>query len=227
VTDRSARLPSHNILATLPGEAPVDVQWNTLEGLRVDAELLLWHGAQGAVTAPETKLLRAMQLARSKSAPSWELRAATSFARLLRDQGYAADAVAILRLVYSRFPEGFNTADLRGAKPLLKDLGWRVGAVIVLARAAGRDRVVGGGYRVTATAWTAVAPTKVLRAALPAAWSISLCLGSGFGEILSVFCFAVVAIAWTVIDLRGGIHPNLAGHGIIDILSSRRTSRGA
>lgn len=90
----------------LPGAEPVDVQWNTPEVLRVDAELLLWHGTPGAVTAAEAKLFRAMQIARSQSALSWELRAATSFARLPRDQAHSAEAVTILQPIYSRFTEG-------------------------------------------------------------------------------------------------------------------------
>ena len=61
---------------------------------------------------------------------SWELRAATSLARLLRDQGRSANASACLQPVYDRFTEGFGTADLIAAKRLLDDL-----------RDAGRDPV--------------------------------------------------------------------------------------
>ena len=43
---------------------------------------------------------------------SWELRAATSLARLLRDQDRSADAIACLQPVYDCFTEGFGTADL-------------------------------------------------------------------------------------------------------------------
>lgn len=51
------------------------------------------------------------------------LRAATSLARLRRDQGRSAEAVAPLQPVYERFSEGFDTADLRAAKALLDALG--------------------------------------------------------------------------------------------------------
>jgi predicted ATPase len=51
------------------------------------------------------------------------LRAATSLARLLRDRGRAADAVACLEPIYDRFTEGFDTADLIAAKQLLDELG--------------------------------------------------------------------------------------------------------
>ena len=54
---------------------------------------------------------------------AWELRAATSLARLLRNQGRLADATARLQPIYDRFTEGFGTADLIAAKQLLDDLG--------------------------------------------------------------------------------------------------------
>jgi hypothetical protein len=58
---------------------------------------------------------------------SWELRAATNLACLLRDQGQSADAVACLRLIYDRFTDGFDTADLIAAKRLLDQTGrWRL-----------------------------------------------------------------------------------------------------
>jgi predicted ATPase len=50
------------------------------------------------------------------------LRAATSCARLLRRQGHAGDASALLQPVYDRFTEGFATADLLAAKALLEEL---------------------------------------------------------------------------------------------------------
>jgi len=53
---------------------------------------------------------------------SWEFRSATSLARLLRDQGRSADALALLQPVYDRFTEGFATADWQQAKRLLERL---------------------------------------------------------------------------------------------------------
>ena len=50
------------------------------------------------------------------------MRAATSLARLLRDQCRSADPLAPLQPVYGRFTEGFATADLTVAKALLDDL---------------------------------------------------------------------------------------------------------
>ena len=111
-----------NIRVPLPGAEPVDARWNTPEFLRVDALLLLWHDVPGAATAAETKLRRAMAIARGQGALSWELRAATSLARILRNRGHLVDAVEILQPVYDRFTEGFSTADLQAAKTLLGDL---------------------------------------------------------------------------------------------------------
>jgi hypothetical protein len=54
---------------------------------------------------------------------SWELRAAMSLGCLPRDQGRSADAVACLRLIYDRFTDGFDTADLVTAKRLMDELG--------------------------------------------------------------------------------------------------------
>jgi hypothetical protein len=53
---------------------------------------------------------------------AWELRAATSLARLWRDQGKRAEARALLAPIYGWFTEGFDTADLIEAKALLEEL---------------------------------------------------------------------------------------------------------
>jgi predicted ATPase/DNA-binding winged helix-turn-helix (wHTH) protein len=84
-------------------------------------ELLLLQGAPGAAAA-EDHFRQALDWARRQGALSWELRAATSLARLLRDQGPSADALALLQPVYDRFTEGFGTADLKTAKALLDTL---------------------------------------------------------------------------------------------------------
>jgi predicted ATPase len=51
-----------------------------------------------------------------------ELRAATSLARLWRDQGKRVAAHDLLAPIYGWFTEGFDTADLKDAKALLKQL---------------------------------------------------------------------------------------------------------
>ena len=77
----------------------------------------------GAAGSAEDHFRQALDEAREQGALSWELRAATSLARLLRDQGRPADAIACLQPIYDRFTEGFGTADLIAAKQLLDDLG--------------------------------------------------------------------------------------------------------
>jgi class 3 adenylate cyclase/predicted ATPase len=70
----------------------------------------------------ETCFQRALTIAREQKARSFELRAATSLARLWRDHGRHSDAHALLTPVYGWFTEGFDTADLKEAKTLLKEL---------------------------------------------------------------------------------------------------------
>lgn len=114
--------PDANIPVPLPGSEPVDIHWNTPELLRIDAELLLWHDAPGAVAAAEAKLLRALEIAREQTALSWELRAAMSLARLWRRHGRAVEARDLLAATYGKFTEGFGTSDLVQARQLITDL---------------------------------------------------------------------------------------------------------
>jgi predicted ATPase len=65
---------------------------------------------------------RAIAIARAQKAKSWELSAATSLARLWRDQGKRQQARDLLAPVYGWFTEGFDTADLKAAKALLDEL---------------------------------------------------------------------------------------------------------
>ena len=65
---------------------------------------------------------RAIEIAREQSAKSYELRAATSLARLLASQGRRDEAGTMLADIYNWFTEGFETADLKDAKALLDKL---------------------------------------------------------------------------------------------------------
>ena len=58
----------------------------------------------------------------AQEAKSFELRAATSLARLWRDQGKRAEARDLLAPLYAWFTEGFDTGDLKDAKALLDEL---------------------------------------------------------------------------------------------------------
>jgi predicted ATPase len=71
----------------------------------------------------EVCFLKAIDIARKQQAKSLELRAATSLARLWRQQGKQAEARQMLAEVYNWFTEGFDTKDLQEAKALLEELG--------------------------------------------------------------------------------------------------------
>jgi predicted ATPase len=88
---------------------------------RLRAEILLDQDG-GAVQEAETLLRRALAIARGQEAKWFELRAATSLARLLRDQGRRDEARALLQPLYAWFTEGFETAPLKDAKALLEEL---------------------------------------------------------------------------------------------------------
>ena len=88
---------------------------------RLRGELLLLEGEAEAESA--RCFHRALQVAQEQQARSWELRAATSLARLLSTQNRSEEAKSQLAPVLSGFPEGFDTADLKEATTLLATLG--------------------------------------------------------------------------------------------------------
>jgi class 3 adenylate cyclase/tetratricopeptide (TPR) repeat protein len=89
---------------------------------RVAGEALILMHAQNTSEA-ERCLRHAIAIAAEQGAKSFELRAATSLARLLRDTGRREEARAMLAEIYNWFTEGFDTADLKAAKALLGELG--------------------------------------------------------------------------------------------------------
>jgi len=70
----------------------------------------------------QSALQEALRIARKQQAKSYELRAATSLARLWGDQDRRAEARELLAPIYGWFTEGFDTAGLRDAKVLLDEL---------------------------------------------------------------------------------------------------------
>jgi class 3 adenylate cyclase/tetratricopeptide (TPR) repeat protein len=89
-------------------------------------ELHRSHGlvllAQNKLAESEAAFRQAVQLARTQQAKSWELRATTSLARLLGEQGRREEARELLASIYGCFTEGFDTPDLTTAKALLREL---------------------------------------------------------------------------------------------------------
>jgi predicted ATPase len=100
-----------------------DELWELPELMRIKGELLLMLDTPEPSMAAEDSFRQALDLAHRQGALSWELRAATSVARLLHDQGDSPAAREILLPIYRRFTEGFDTADLHSAKALLDALG--------------------------------------------------------------------------------------------------------
>jgi adenylate cyclase len=88
---------------------------------RIKGELLLAQNLSTAAEAEES-FRTAIDIAARQDAKSWELRAATSLARLLRDTNRRDEARTMLAEIYGWFTEGFDTADLKDAKALLDEL---------------------------------------------------------------------------------------------------------
>ena len=87
---------------------------------RLKGKLLV---APNSSNAQAEKCFRAaIDVARRQHAKSWDLRATTSLARLLRDTNQRDEARAMLAEIYNWFTEGFDTADLKDAKALLDQL---------------------------------------------------------------------------------------------------------
>jgi predicted ATPase len=88
---------------------------------RLRAEILLDMDAN-AVEEAEALFGQSLEIARRQEAKTFELRAATSLARLWQRQGKRDAARALLAPVYEWFTEGFETRDLKEAKILLDEL---------------------------------------------------------------------------------------------------------
>ena len=103
-------------------------QHHAAELQRLKGEILLQTGPRGCEAgddpSPEAEACfqQALAIARQQQARSWELRAATSLARLWQSQGRGTEAYELLAPVYGWFTEGFDTADLQEAKALLNEL---------------------------------------------------------------------------------------------------------
>jgi hypothetical protein len=94
-------------------------RWYYAETLCIKGWLL---ELKGDPAGAERSYLASLAWARTQQAKSWELRTATSYARLMRDQGRVSEAHGLLAPVYAWFTEGFGTKDLKDAKALLDEL---------------------------------------------------------------------------------------------------------
>ena len=97
-------------------------KWGEAEIHRTAGEIELMSSQRDTAKA-EAYFERALAVARSQQAKSWELRVAMSMARLWRDRGRRDEARDLLAPVYGWFTEGFDTRDLKQAKAMLDTLG--------------------------------------------------------------------------------------------------------
>jgi tetratricopeptide (TPR) repeat protein len=99
----------------------------TLQQFKVQGAKSNVASPQSAVRNPQLEaeecFRQAIAIAREQRAKSWELRAATSLARLWQSQGKLSEAREQLEGVYAWFTEGFDTKDLQEAAALLRELG--------------------------------------------------------------------------------------------------------
>ena len=96
-------------------------RWYEPELYRLKGELLLQQSLDNHAEA-ESSFHHALDIARTQQAKSFELRTATSLARLWQQQGRRQEAYDLLAPVYGWFTEGFDTADLQEAQALLDAL---------------------------------------------------------------------------------------------------------
>ena len=97
------------------------IRYYEAELYRPQGELLLMQNATNVGQA-ENCFRQAIKVARKQGAKSWQLRATTSLARLLRDTNRRDEARSMLAEIHNWFSEGFDTADLKDAKALLDEL---------------------------------------------------------------------------------------------------------
>jgi predicted ATPase/DNA-binding winged helix-turn-helix (wHTH) protein len=94
--------------------------WYLPELIRIKGELML-RSARHSGDA-EARFREAMDIAAQQGARFWELRCATSLARLMGGAGRNAEALAILERACGPFTEGAGIADIRSARDLIAQL---------------------------------------------------------------------------------------------------------
>jgi predicted ATPase len=96
--------------------------WCLPELFRIRAELTLRRPTATARHAAEMDLRKAIDLAGSQGARSWQLRAATSLAKIWYGEGRLSEARELLLPICDWFTEGFATRDFTAAKALVAKL---------------------------------------------------------------------------------------------------------
>jgi tetratricopeptide (TPR) repeat protein len=91
--------------------------WCVPEVLRIKGGL--HAGSDASSPVAEECLLKSLEWARGQEALSWELRTATTLARMWHDRSRTAEARDLLHRTYERFTESFETPDLVAARDLL------------------------------------------------------------------------------------------------------------
>jgi tetratricopeptide (TPR) repeat protein len=92
------------------------------EAYRLRGELLLRQNESSAGDA-QNCFERAIEIARTQNAKSWELRATTSLARLLAKQDHRGKARALLAAIYNWFHRGFRYSGLEGRQGFTRRTG--------------------------------------------------------------------------------------------------------
>ena len=98
------------------GEDYLSAEIDRLEGL-------LLHYEQAPAEIVEEYLVNSLNTARRQGTRLLEIRAATTFARVLAEKDECHSAADLLVPVFGWFTEGFDTADLKEAKTMLDELG--------------------------------------------------------------------------------------------------------
>ena len=111
----------HSIDEAVTAAETTKERWHEADIHRIAGEIARLSSEPNAAKA-EAYFERALTVARTQQAKSWELRAAMSVARMWRDQGRHQQARDLLAPVYGWFTEGFDTLDLKEAKALLEEL---------------------------------------------------------------------------------------------------------
>jgi predicted ATPase len=99
-----------------------DERWYQAELLRIKGGLVLRQGGRGAANKAVQYFIESLDWSRRQRTIAWELRAATSLARLRHLQKRNVDAREVLSPVYARFDEGLETTDQLEARELLASL---------------------------------------------------------------------------------------------------------